>query len=391
MLPLFRVMRELYIHTFTDKPEENAMLSQDGIEVKKGEINLRNVFANGETSGWLTFVKLSTEQLKMLPPENEKSPYHQISNKHVLMDNGNVPVIMYTRRPGMIVGYDYNGAWTHRMPHTSENEFVIGLFTFNTKNTLKIPNTNQTKPVTLEEYIRQGEKADHASWADRIVKGRNFHIVQNIQKQVIRKIASNYTEKNIDTAEKKNIGLGHALADILLPSSDFGRIASPPPQKPGGGNGASGSGKKAYFNITGSPAYSSGKVTYNFEMCIKDKSCITELLVVTDFKKLRSDSWESKDEIGKKFPLYLIDFTVSDCRKNIKAAKAEDCNVVLGEHDSEATCDKFNITRITSENYGVPSAIRIDITENDILLHGTISFRSEDAGLKGIFEFREVQ
>lgn len=391
MLPLFRVMRELYIRTFNDKPEENAMLSQEGIEVKKEEINLRNVFANGQTSGWLTFVKLSTEQLKMLPPENEKSPYHQISNKHVLMDSGNVPVIMYTRRPGMIVGYDYNGTWTHRMPHTSENEFVIGLFILNTKNILKIPNINQTKPVTLEEYIRQGEKADHASWADRIVKGRNFHIVQNIQKQVIRKIASNYTEKNIDTAEKKNIGLGHALADILLPSSDFGRMASTPPRNNGGGNGTFGSRKKAHFNITDSPSYSSGKVTYNFEMCIKDKSCITELLVVTDFKKLKADSWESKDEIGKKFPLSLIDFTVSDCRKNTKNAKAEDCSVFLGEQDSEATCDKFSVTRITSENFGVPSAIRIDIIENDILLHGTISFRSEDTGLKGIFEFREVQ
>lgn len=391
MLPLFRVMRELYIRTFNDKAEPDAMLSREGIEVRKEEINLRNVFANGQTAGWLTFVKLSTEQLKMLPPDNEKSPYHQISNKHVLMDNGNVPVIMYTRCPGMIVGYDYNGAWTHRMPHTSENEFVIGLFTLNTKNTLKIPNTNQTKPVTLEEYIRQGEKADHASWADRIVKGRNFFIVQNIQKNVIRKIAANYSEKNNDVAEKKNIGLGHALADILLPSSDFGRMASSPTSKSGDGNGTSGSRKKAYFNITGSPLYSSGKVTYNFEMCIKDNSCITELLVVTDFKKLRADSWENKDEIGKKFPLSLIDFTVSDCRKNTKTVKAEDCDVVLGEQDSEVVCDKFSVTRITSENFGVPSAIRIDITENDILLHGTISFRSEDAGLKGVFEFREVQ
>ena len=87
----------------------------------------------------------------------------------------------------------------------------------------------------------------------------------------------------------------------------------------------------------------------------------------------------------------LTDFTISGFRKNAKTAKAEDCDVVLGEQDSEAICDKFSVTRITSENFGVPSAIRIDITENDILLHGTISFRSEDAGLKGIFEFREVQ
>lgn len=391
MLPLFRVIRELYIRTFNDKAEAGDMLTQEGIEVKKEEINLRNVFADGQTSGWLTFVKLSIEQLKMLPPDNEKSPYHQISNKNVLMDNGNVPVIMYTRRPGMIVGYDYNGSWTHRMLHTSENEFVIGLFILNTKNTLKIPNTSQSKPVTLEEYIRQGEKADHASWADRIVRGRNFFIVQNIQKNIIRKIAANYSGKNNDVTEKKNIGLGHALADILLPSSDFGRMASSPQGKPGGGNGCSGSRKKSYFNLTGVPSYSQGKVTYNFEMCIKDKSCITELLIVTDFKKFRADSWENEDEIGKKFPLSLTDFAVSDCRKNVKSAKAKECRLILGEHDDEAGCDKFSIVRIKSEVFGVPSAIRINTNENDIILHGTISFRSADAGLKGLFDFREVQ
>lgn len=391
MLPLFRVIRELYIRTFTDNTESSAMLVTDGIDVKKEEINLRNVFSGGQTSGWLTFVKLTAEQLKMLPPDNEKSPYHQITNKYVTMDNGNGPVIMYTRRPGMIVGYDYNGAWTHRMPHCSENEYIIGLFTLNTVNTLKIPNTNQSKSVTLEEYIRQGEKADHASWSDRIVRGNNFHIVQNIQRQVIRKISANYTEKNIDTTEKKNIGLGHALADILLPATDFGRMASLPPKNTGGGYGNSGSGKKSFFNIIGSPTYTSGKVTYSFEMYSKVSSCCIELMVVTDFKKLKASAWENKDEIGKKFPLSFLEFAITDYKKNVKSAVLTECNVAVDEQTDTADCDKFTIRKINSKDFGVPSSIRIDFKENDIVIHGVLSFCSEDPGLKGVFEFKEVQ
>lgn len=194
MLPLFRVVRELYIRTFSNDPDDTSFISKN-VNVKKESITLRNVFDKDHVSGWLTFLKINAEELKMTPPDNEKSPYHQISNKNVVMDNGNAPIIMYTRKLGMIVGYDYNGIWTHNMPHCLENEFVIGLFTLNSRNRLIFPNLLQEESLALEEYIRQGEKADHASWIDRIIKGRNLHIVQNIQKNIIRKITANYSEK----------------------------------------------------------------------------------------------------------------------------------------------------------------------------------------------------
>ena len=70
------------------------------------------------------------------------------------MDNGNTPIVMYTRKPGMIVGYDFDGAWTHRMPKSSESEFIIGLFVINSSNTLKnVTNPKTLNPLSMEEYL----------------------------------------------------------------------------------------------------------------------------------------------------------------------------------------------------------------------------------------------
>lgn len=390
MLPLFRVVRELHIRTFSNDLDDSSFISRNA-NAKKETITLRNVFDNDHVAGWLTFLKINTEDLKMTPPDNEKSPYHQISNKNVAMENGNVPIIMYTRKLGMIVGYDYNGIWTHNMPRCSENEFIIGLFTLNSGNRLKFPNLLQEESLALEEYIRQGEKADHASWIDRIVKGRNPHIVQNIQKNIIRKITANYSEKKLDAPEKKNIALGHALANMLLPPSDFGKAASLP-TKTGGRNGnIPGARKTSYFKIIGNPVYSIDKVSYNFEMHVKQSSYILELLVATNLKKIGASSWEDSEEIGKKFPLSFVDFSIESYKNNSKFALETKCDAVINEIADKMENEFFAINKIRSKEFGIPSSLYIVSKKNDIILHGALSFQFEDSNLKGFFDFREVE
>ena len=88
--------------------------------------------------------------------------------------------------------------------------------------------------MTLEEYIRQGEKADHASWSDRNISGNNPRIISNMQKNVINKVKKQFSEPVKEIYERQNIGLSHALANMLLPASDFGSVATPPPAPPGG-------------------------------------------------------------------------------------------------------------------------------------------------------------
>lgn len=311
MLPFFRVIRELYIHSFTDERENDSILDYESDEIKKENINLRNVFSGGQVAGTLCYIKLDERKLHMFPPENEKSPYQQITNKFTHMEGGNTPIIMYTRRPGMIVGYDFSGAWTHRMPRSTENEYIIGLFTLNSANILKFTNMSQTgKDITLEEYIRQGEKADHASWSDRVIRSTNFRIVQNVQKQVISKVSASYKEKDIDKSERKNIGLGHAIADMILPATDFGRVAVGP--SGGGGNGSSGGSgnvrKKSEINIIGSPVWVNGNIQYDFELCMKKRECQVDLLVVTEFKKYNSKKMGRLKGNREKIPVIYFRF-----------------------------------------------------------------------------------
>lgn len=225
MLPLFQAIKEMY--NITDENKNSNCFTKEDCTILVESINLRNVFGGGTVAGRLVCVKLDKVYLKMLPPDNCKSPYQQVSNTVITMDTGNSPLIMYTRRPGMIVGYDYSGAWTHSMIKCSPDEFIVGLFILNSSNHLKSERA-EDKKVSLEEYIRQGEKADHAAWTDHNVKGNNPRIVYNIQKNVIKKINQNYKERIIDTSERKNIGLSHALADMLLPTRDFGKKPSTP-------------------------------------------------------------------------------------------------------------------------------------------------------------------
>lgn len=394
MLPLFRVIRELYMFTFANGDDIEGLVCVNEKNTNKEGIELRKVFSEGQTSGWLTHVKLNREMLGMLPPDNEKSPYQQICNKYIPMENGNSPIVMYTRRPGMIVGYDYNGSWTHNMPRCSENEFVIGLFSLNTNNTLKIPNTPQNETLLLEEYIRQGEKADHASWVDRIIKGRNLYIVQNIQKQIIRKISAKYSERSADATEKKNIGLGRALANVLLPSVGFGKEASIPSKMNNGGGGLSGSGfsgsrRRTFFRTIGSPSYALGTITYNFEMLLKKSVYTLELLVDTDSKKLSASIWESEDEIGTRFPLSFVDFAIKEYKNNIKHGSLTKCNYSMEDGKEENVDGVIAIKKINSKVFKVPSIIRVENAEEELILRGSLSFQYEDSSLKGVFDFKE--
>ena len=71
MLPLFRVVRNLYIMAVTGK---DTYFSENGIQVKTEHIFTRNVLTEG-SAGTLVSVRMTGQQLKMLPPDNCKSPY----------------------------------------------------------------------------------------------------------------------------------------------------------------------------------------------------------------------------------------------------------------------------------------------------------------------------
>lgn len=394
MLSTFRGIRELYILASGNELDEESLICSEDVKYEVESIDLRGVLST-TSSGRLAYAKFNRKQLRMEPPYNEKSPYQQILNIAIPMESGNSPIIMYTRRPGMIVGYDYDKQWTHGMPKTSADEFVIGLFIANSNNTLKnIKDSKTNEQMKLETYIRQGEKADHASWTDMNIAGNNPRIVANIQKNVIKKIKKKYAETAPDPVQRQNIGLGHALADLLLPSEDFGNAATT--TGGGGGNGSGGGtgkrlSRKSALHIVGRSEYQNDGVNFEFEMILKTKKCRMALQVLTDFKGYEADTWESEDEIGKEFPVSLKKMEVTSVQPFPKTRKKPfECNCMVDTDTLNAENDSISIAVKASERYGIYCYVEVQPKTANIMLKGKISFTFADSSVRGGFSFKEI-
>lgn len=382
MLPLYRIVRELYITAITGK--ETDYLSDMNLSVYQQSIDLRKVLEK-QSAGTLVCIKLSREQLGMNPPDNNKSPYQQITNTEVISENGNSPIIMYTRRPGMIVGYDFSGAWTHSMPRTLDNEYVIGIFVLNSDNMLSF--TDKKHSMSLDEYIRQGEKADHASWNDHNIFGYNERIVLKIQKNVIRKVSAQYKEQPRETVEKRPTGLSQALADILLPTNNFGKkpTNTGSAESTGAGAGTSRSSGKTSFEIIGNPSYSGQDVIYEYEITCKGQACILKLVLNTEQKDLTADKWEDEDETDKAFPISILDFSLTESRASNSTVTSTHTLSVNG-----ATSDAdYSLEIVRSDRYNIPYAIKVKATNPRTVFKGKVRVHSDAPYFKLSFNIKE--
>lgn len=390
MLPMFRLIRDLYILSQDGMIEDTSLVKEQNMECKIESIDLRGVL-NSTSAGRLAYGRFSRAQMLMDPPDNQKTPYQQISNIFVNMDGGNGPIIMFTRKPGMIVGYDYDSTWTHRMPKSTPDEFIIGLFVANSENILKnIVDIRTGMPMSLEEYIRQGEKADHASWTDRNIQGNNPRIISNIQKNIINKIRKQYTEVVTENTERQNIGLGHALANLLLPSEDFGGISTFParPSDLSENIPKSSRGKKSSLQIIGQPEYQSGKVSVNFELNLVNKVCELVLQIITDFKRYEADLWEK--EIGKRFPVIFSQMKISQISTSGKGRPAQ-CALNLDEKCIRSEDEKLVIEYRASNRFKQNCYISIIPHNFKGKVRGKITFTVSDPRIRGSLEIKEIK
>lgn len=394
MLSTFRYIRELYILATERDLNEDALLNEQSVIYHVESIDLRGVL-DKTSAGQFVYAKFNRLQMQMEPPINQKTPYQQISNIFVQMENGNGPIVAYTRRPGMIVGYDHDSTWTHRMPKSSPDEYIIGVFVANSKNTLKnIIDPKSGQKMTLEEYIRQGEKADHASWTDRNIGGNNPRIISNVQKHVINKIKRQYTEVVKENYERQNIGLGHALANILLPEADFGSMATQPPLPPDNPVGPSRqrSGRKSAIHVIGDPVYEASTITFDVEIQLKKKPCQLSLQVMTDFKRYDANTWEATDEIGKTFPLTFQKFQIQKIQKLPRnKSNPYDCDLQIDSYGK--LMDQNNDITISinkSKVFSTCSYIRIVPSNAECIITGKLTFAFNDREIKGSFELKEL-
>jgi len=311
-LPAFRIVQNLY----------NAILAHDGNEETRAEglvsplhvstVNLRGVFANGSVAGWIGYGRFTAEDLKMTPPHNNLSPWMQIFGRELEGDT-NPAIICFTRKPGMIVNYESVGKWVEGISRTPKDQFIIGLFVANSVNRLKDDfKRHGIRELTLEEYIRGCEKADHASWQDWVPNKRNPLIIDKIQNQVSRIIERQFRDEQTDVHPQRHSLLGKVLADALLPPEGFGNLGN---VQPAGRDNRQQrivlSGVNPVLQQISSPVYTQGHVRLDFRLVSGKRSGIMnfKLRAVTESGTIDSETWEQAESgTGLFFPCEIMFF-----------------------------------------------------------------------------------
>ena len=212
--PVFWLIQKLYNTALGTR--DAGLENRYGIEPDCHSIATRGVLQDS-SAGRLCFYSFTREQLHMNAPDNLPDPYafFGIRNRSA---TGNSPVMIYVRRPGMVINYEDSGPWVSSVPPTESDAFVLGVFALNSENRL------QSSPDTrLEEYVRLSEKSNHRSWSDHDSSGLgNLGIVGRIQKGVSSRLRSALLKDERKKDARVNQSVGRKLAALFLPPEGFG-------------------------------------------------------------------------------------------------------------------------------------------------------------------------
>lgn len=222
--PFFKLTQRLYNKaslSIVNSPEV------DNIQYADAEINSLEIRVNSQIypncAGYVAYTKVNRKQLEMTFPDNKPSPYEYINSTVDEEDFGR-PILMFCRKPGMVVSYETEGKWLKAVPKTSDDEYVIAWFVLNPQPKLT------SADISLEDYVRRSEMADHSSWDDCALESQKPAIISRIQKGVSRKLGEAFEDVKDDIGKKTDTGLGTLLGRVLLPPEGFGSKASSPPQ-----------------------------------------------------------------------------------------------------------------------------------------------------------------
>lgn len=375
MLPVFKVVQALYNQTPISRNNKADIDILKGLDVSMQKISLRNMFNEDSCAGFISYIKMTRQQLLMNYPENNPSPFVQINKFDVELE-ANPPIIAHVRKPGMIVGYETSGQWTEGIPKTSSDEFIIGVFVANSSNTLK----NLDQRMSLEEYLRKSEKADHTSWSDWNIGFYKPYIVNKIQRQVKHSISAKYAMKTNEPYTKRNLGLGRALAEILLPPENFGTKATAP--RSIGGSIGLGKGSKGYgFKTLDQPKYQNGKLGINFELICGNKLDVFEiqLQILSESGGIEAEKWESEEVIGKEFPMKLDEVVINKIIFEKQSVEFDSQEFYINEHQSESSCENAKLSILKTMKFQTPYGAKIEpIGKKGYKIYGTAYFAGRD-------------
>ncbi len=375
-LPLFKIVNDLYRH------DESTLI--ENIIINEESINLVKMFEGSNEAGVLYYTVVSKEKLKMEQFGNEPSPYTQINN---IVDNSEYTannIICFCRKPGMILKYDIDGSWTSGIVSCEEDSFLIGLFIPNSNNIINSIECNEK--ISLEEYLRAGEKADHMEWVDTsdytlksgyVLDLSNLKIVSKIQTNIKNRINKKFEK----SAAKAELGVGtelnRRLAELFLPKKGFGK--KPTTTISGGGKTNSTSNFSSKIRMSSMELFG---LEYNNENLSWIKNLVLKIApserkvqyrfsINTDGNNIKANKWE---EEGLEFPVA------------IKAIYIESLTMLDGSIvkldqtiNQNKTTEYYNFRKLITSKMGVWYGFSIEIINSEIIsLKGKMEYEYYD-------------
>ena len=380
MEPVFKVVQALYNRA--NHINEDDILSENSDDTKVEPIKVTK-YLNDSTIGVVAYTKIPRELLGMNAPRNKPEPYVYF-NCEIRDSNLNLPTICFTRKPAMIVAYENMGPWTGSIHPSPKNEYIIGIFVLNTGVQLK----NCPLEISLEEYARKSEMADHTSWNDWSEGNYNPRLITKIQNNVTRIIAKDFSADEESVQPKVQSGLGRLMGDILLPPEGFGKNAgnaskgpTKGPGQSGGPSGDTGSGGKGYiFKIDYSRIkYLPGRMILPFVLRTTSKKIdkvAVELCVDSEAKKIDFDEWET--QLGLDAPFAITSLRISteyiDDRKissEIEMSENENSIDIEGitisrKLSTKGTCSGYKIVSESAHSIKMHISATVKINRTDV-------------------------
>lgn len=152
-----------------------------------------------------------------------------------------------------------------------------------------------------------------------------------------KKIKDDFSAMTIGTEEKKNLGLGKLLADMLLPPTDFSYWDDAKGGTAGlGGTGGDGArSTKTGGNVNNTvhvvmkqmalPIFGQSEIAMPVRILFgKQKTAIIEIVVDAEGRTIPSSEWE--ETFGSAFPIVLNGFTVT----SVTRGKGKDLVTLIG-------------------------------------------------------------
>lgn len=257
--------------------------------------------------GTFYYKKYKKEELGVeTVPNNLPSPYVLFDIDEEKEEQSNKAIIMYTRKPGMIVTYDDTNTFTNIK--TLNDEYLVGIFVLN--------DDASYKGEKVGNYFKEVEKANHKAWTD-IKNSENIKEITSLRTKPFKAIKNNISKELNAKFGKilpeemltKNSALQKRLGDILLPPEDVGKEKEPTIKRV----------KRNQLNdllelkkekrtFTSNTGFINGRPTYSFQVFIKPgEQYVCKLHVKTSSKNYSLDKWDKLDFV---LPFYFKELSI---------------------------------------------------------------------------------